>query len=657
MKIPKKTPAFLIVFYLLICFTPQVMGQEPDLEHLFDSETDKNENSILEYLLYVQEHPFDLNKVSYDELQTIPWITPLHAQLIINYRERHKGFSEVEELNRIGEIQPIFESIKFFFTVRRKPEKRFSVSGRHRFILKKQKSRGYQEGIYEGDRSKVYNRIRGSVSDMFSFGLLTEKDPGEKQYNDLATGYGQVYLSRFKSTLYFGNFLVEGGQGLVFWGPYQLNKGNNPVAVVKKQGRGILPYTSVDENNSFSGVGLKTVFGAVECAGFYSYTCPDANVQNDSIYTLQKSGYHRYGNEIKNKDSIREKVTGGYVKWQRPGFHLGTHWQSDVFSDPFSRQTATSRMNGKGNIVGGVDYGLTAGQLHFYGEAAKSRNSGINYAQGALWNLNSIDLILSLRKYRNDFVNIHGRGFGENEDLTNEQAVYFGWRWRVQPATTTAFYFDLFRHPVYEQNFRKPVNGWELMGNVEHRFFRGLSVFLRLRIKSTQLFQNTYDRYGNKNKKLFNKDKSSIRAQIDYQVKRQLRFRTRFEYSWLSWNKYHIKSSLIDSSAVLFYQDISYKFQKGFSIRLRMTLYDAPISDLRFYVYENDLPGVLRLKVLNHRGSRIYLLTGYKWKKHLNINVKYEHTFYDNKNSIGSGYDLIYGDHDNMLSVQLDWNR
>ena len=194
------------------------------------------------------------------------------------------------------------------------------------------------------------------------------------------------------------------------------------------------------------------------------------------------------------------------------------------------------------------------------------------------------------------------------------------------------------------------------MANVEHRFFRRLAVFLRLRIRSTQQFQNTYDAFGNKNKKLFNKEKSSVRAQIDYRVKSQLGFRARFEYSWLTWDRYNIKSDLIDSSAVLLYQDVFYKY-KSCSFRLRMTFFDAPINDLSFYVYENDLPGVLRLKMLNHRGSRIYLLTGYRWKKHLNINFKYEHTFYDNKNSVGSGYDMIRGDHDNMLSVQLDWNR
>ncbi len=194
------------------------------------------------------------------------------------------------------------------------------------------------------------------------------------------------------------------------------------------------------------------------------------------------------------------------------------------------------------------------------------------------------------------------------------------------------------------------------MGNVEHRFFKELSVFLRLRIRNTQLFQNIYDLYGNKNKKLFNREKSSIRAQIDYQFKSRLGFRTRFEYSWLTWNNYNIKSSFVDSSAVLLYHDIFYKFKKRFSIRLRLTFFDAPINDLNFYLYENDLPGVLRLKMLNHRGSRVYLLSGYRWEKHFNTTVKYEHTFYDNINTIGSGYDMINSDHDNMLSIQFDWN-
>ncbi len=657
MKHSTKFPFLFIGVYFFIFMITQSWGQD-FVEELFDNEIESEENSeILEHLLYLQEHPLDLNKANSDELQTIPWITPLSAKAILNYRAEHNGFTEIVELNKIKEIQLSFDIIKNFLTVQKEPKKQFSFSGRHRLLIRRQKSRGYEEGIYEGDRSKVYNRVRGSLTDNFRFGLLIEKDPGEKHYNDLTTGYGQIYLSRLKSTIYLGNYLVESGQGLVFWGPYQLNRGNNPVVAVKKRARGILPYTSVDENVSFSGAGFKTVLGDVECGGFYSLSSPDANVENDSIRSLQNTGYHRYGNELKNKDRIKENVMGGYVNWQKSNVYIGTQWQKDLFSCPFARQTTGRALNGKGNVVGGMDYGLTAGEIHFFGEAAKSRYSAFNYIQGILWNLDDIDLILSLRKYQNNFVNFHGRGFGENEDLTNEEAVCFGWKWRLQTSTSTAFYFDLYRHPVYNQEFIKPVNGWELMGNVEHRVFKELTVFLRIRIRNTQIFQNTFDSYGNRIKKLFNREKSSFRAQIDYRLKDKLGFRTRFEYAWLTWNNYHIKSSLVDSSAALLYHDIYFNFKKTCSVRLRLTFFDAPLTDLSFYLYENDLPGVLRLKMLNHRGSRIYLIAGYKWKKHFKTTMKYEHTFYDNMNSIGSGYDLINSDHDNMLSVQFDWNR
>jgi len=653
----KKIVTLLICIQFLTFFSGQIWGQDFDLEKLLENEIDLEDNSvILDYLLYLQQHPFDLNKVKLVELTTIPWITPLYAKLIIEYRDTHKGFSSVDELNAIKELQPYVEILKPFFTVEKESEKRFFLTGRHRVILKKQKSTGYERKIYKGNRLKIYNRVEGAAPGDIRFGLLTEKDPGEKAYNDLTTGYGQIHLSRMQSTIYIGNYLVESGQGMVFWGPYQLNKGNDPVVVVKKRSRGILPYKSVDENVYFSGIGIKTIYKSIECAGFYSFSLIDARVENDSVLTLQKTGYHRYGNEIKNKDSIYEKVLGCYVKWQMKSLNLGTHWQSSQHSKPFSQSTSNSYFTKGGNVVGGMDYNITTGLMHFFGEVAKSRYSGINYLQGFLVNLNEFDLIVSLRKYQNDFVNFHGRAFGENYALTNEEAVYFGWKWRVQPSTTLAFYFDLFRHPVYSQATKKPLNGWELMGNMEHRFFKELSVFLRLRIRTTQLFKNTYDLYGNKLKKLLNREKSSIRAQIDYQVKRQLGFRTRFEYSWLDWNDYNTQSSFMDSSAVLFYHDIHYQFNQKFSVRLRWTFFDSPISDLNFYQYENDLPGVLRLKMLNHRGSRFYVISGYRWKNHFNTTLKYEHTFYDNNNIISSGYDTIYSDHENMLSIQFDWN-
>ncbi|NOY59332.1 MAG: hypothetical protein GXO75_10465, partial [Calditrichaeota bacterium] len=92
------------------------------------------------------------------------------------------------------------------------------------------------------------------------------------------------------------------------------------------------------------------------------------------------------------------------------------------------------------------------------------------------------------------------------------------------------------------------------------------------------------------------------------------------------------------------------------SIRTRWCYFDAPLYDLRFYVYENDLPGVMRLKLLYKRGIRSYLILSWHISTYFSFSAKLERTSYDNRFSIGSGNDFIPGNHEHAFSCQLDWH-
>ncbi|MBK8827795.1 MAG: hypothetical protein IPO26_14075 [Saprospiraceae bacterium] len=177
-----------------------------------------------------------------------------------------------------------------------------------------------------GDPNHLYVRYRYEYGQSFKTGFTMEKDPGEKLFGD-GSKYGFDFYSFFAyakdinktfSIVSLGDFAVSMGQGLILHNDFGTGK-SSFVMNVKKAGRSLRPYSSVNEVNFFRGGG--TVINVTKKHsdhGFASYKPIDATVDRDTIEnsdfdsfgSIRFDGYHRTTSEIANKNTIHQSNVG-----------------------------------------------------------------------------------------------------------------------------------------------------------------------------------------------------------------------------------------------------------------------------------------------------------------------------------------------------------
>lgn len=88
------------------------------------------------------------------------------------------------------------------------------------------------------------------------------------------------------------------------------------------------------------------------------------------------------------------------------------------------------------------------------------------------------------------------------------------------------------------------------------------------------------------------------------------------------------------------------------SIIGRYAIFDTQDYDNRQYVYERDVWLAYSMPAYADTGVRSYLLAKYSFSKRFAVWIRYGHTRYTNRDSIGSGADAISGKEKNDVRVQ-----
>lgn len=649
----------------LLIFIPlfNVSAQEIDLEELLESEEEgEDQSDLVEYLHFLVQNPLDLNTVSSQELQTIPWIKPTLARRIIAYRTKHSSFSDTKELLRVkGMDEDTYNIIRHFLCVyKQKAPTRIHFASRHRLSTRIEDPYGYQQKIYAGSKEKHYNRAVIGINDFADAGLLLEKDAGENRFDDLTLNYIKLQIHALNTEILVGNYKFEAGQGLVFWGPYGFGKSNNAVAPVKKRSRGLREYLSVDENAGFKGAAVSTQFRWLNITGLYSRTLLDATLSDEGkITSIYSSGYHRTESEQSKKDAALETLYGCRASFNIVKSRFGVTVQDAQYDPGFEPATPNKWMSWQDthNRVAGADFNVVVGRTNIFGELAQSKSGGRALYSGMIVDYGSFDLALSVRRYDHNYTSPHSFAFGErNGRGQNEHGYYFGVRGKILPATRVSFYFDQFKSPYPTTRNPMPAHGWDSVCYLEQKLARKLSLSAKIRVKNKEQAYSLEDEYGRNETKLVFQRRITARTQLLCTLVKNLILRSRIEKVWLQWDDLDARINVQPpSQGVLLYQDVRLELSKRIRLNWRLAFFDTDNYDARLYQYEAAMPGMWSSRMLYGKGTRWYILARINLIHWLKVHAKYSSTIYDDRDSIGSGLEKIESATDRRFDLQLDW--
>lgn len=593
----------------------------------------------------------------------IPGITAILAHRIVKHRALHR-FTSLEELLEIdGLTQELFSFIHQFIKVEKAEDHMISsVSLRSRTSTEIEERKGFRDGSYPGSPMKAYNRFWFSLGDAANSSLKTisaceggaviEKDPGEPSLTSFSTGYIKLLFPSLATNLIVGDYAIEVAEGLIFWRSYAFAKGSDVIAPTRKNGGGIRPYLSSDENWFLRGIGMSTSVGDVRIQLIYSNKPLNANVDSlGRVTSFDQSGLFRTESELHRKNATKETLVGfRAVTYLYHNLKVGGTAYRAWFTNPLQLGVTKNDVT-KDISTQGIDVSYTNGSIDIFSECALDRKKAVAMLGGVNFEpTQEITLSLVTRKYPSSFQSLHGFVFGETSGCPeNETGVYSGAKVQCTPWLTLSSYYDVFIHPSPRSTIPVPSHGDDFLFLIESQVTRKLEIEFRLKQKNTPSILDDLDSFDRIVQALRAREQTNYRFVIDYSSSKSVSTSSRGEWLEVCYDGIPNRER-----GILFSQSIQWKVWKRFSVYSHISIFHTDSYDSRLYEYENDLPGAFSSPALFGRGIRWYIVVWYQWLSHFLISAKYSQTVKEGVTSIGSGLDEIQGDTESRLSLQLD---
>lgn len=669
----------LYVMSFILLGTETVVSAQEDVavELLLEANdvvrSDDQYEDLLAVLQRLRVSPLNLNTADFDSLKLLFFLSDSQIDNILAFRKKYGVFLSPDELLlvpgigkrdltnvrqflytgkvqfgqrlkavRSGTVQELITRGKINFP-RQEGYKRYSPGDfkTEEQYLRKMKSR------FQGIPLGTLIRYKAQVYEHLQMGLTLENDPGEAYFTryqktgfDFCSVYAAVSTERWMRRLILGDYRLQWGQGLVAWSGFA--SGKSAVALGnEKSARGIVPYSSTDENNFLRGMALSLQPAPnLNTEVFFSGKRTDGNIldkdrlsEEDMLTaSLYQSGYHRNMNECDKKHTLKEWTTGASVSWNTSYFKAGLHALYYHFKPGMEvGDKIYQRYNddGQNRLLTGIDYKTGFRSLYLFGETAWSEKGEVATLNGIRYSGSSrVALCLLYRRYAKGYVSHYAGGFGEYSNTSNEEGIYLGMDLNLIKKLKINVYYDHFRFFSARYNSSMPASGDEILVNIsyenpllEHTF--------RLKYE-----EKPEDWKGETNATAWRK-KLELRYQLGIKCNKSVELRTRLD--WMHYAKADKREN-----GYLIYQDLIYGKPKGnFKMQVRLSYFNTDSYNTRIYSYEHNVLYGYSFPAYYDRGMRTYLNVNWKPAVWLTLYFKSGWSYYPDRETLGSSVTAI----------------
>ncbi|HSV87687.1 MAG TPA: helix-hairpin-helix domain-containing protein [Bacteroidales bacterium] len=666
--------------------------EPPETEEIFqqrietlaeEAETDLDYTELLENLAVFERNPVNLNFASAEELRQLFFLNEIQITNLLYHISKFGRLISLYELQSVeGFDLETIRRIEPYVTVNEELFRRHIRlgnvlrEGQHQLFLRYQQLMEEQQGFspitpeellanpnarYLGSPLRLFSRYRFTYYNNISLGFTAEKDPGEEfmrgsQPNGFDFYSGHIFvrdIGRLRAAA-VGDFQVQFGQGLTLWSGLAFGKSAEAINI-KKNGLGLRPYTSVDENNFMRGAGVSLSFGPFTVTGFYSSKKRDANVvESDTLSgeqlvfsSLQQTGLHRTPRELEDKNSVNQSIYGGNIALKSNNLSLGLVAYRMELGGEFTRGLSIYNQfdfNRSTNTNIGFYYNYGIRNFNFFGEIARSENGGYALLNGIMMSLDPrLSLSLLHRKFSKDYQSLLSMAFGESTRVANEEGLYLGLSARLSQQWNISAYADHFSFPWMRYRTYLPSKGYEYLVQVNYRPKRGTEMYLRYRIKNKPLNTSNPEMIVH----LDDVVRQNVRFHVNFPISPSFTLRNRIEFVDFRFGENK-------ETGYMVYQDVFFRnLSSPLAITLRYALFDTDGYDSRIYVFENDVLYAFSFPFYSDKGSRAYLLVRYSINRNIDFYARFAQTWFSNRNSTGSGMDIIDGNTRTELKAQI----
>ncbi len=631
-----------------------------DLEALAEENENKDWSDELEALSYRLQNPLNLNEATRSQLEEFPFLTDVQRENLQAYIYLHGPMQTLSELQLVEamNLHTIRLLTPFVCVLPLTDEQRFLplknlLKYSHSELLARLDIPFYTRAGYRRNYlgTPFYHSLRYGIrcEDYLKAGITAEKDAGEPMWA-LHNGkgydsYGFHFLLRNAGrlkTLAMGNYRLGFGKGLVFGDAFRTGK-TYSLSGMQEQ-KGIRPHASTDEYEYFCGAALQVeATSRLLFSTFYSRRLFDGALRNDTLLSISKTGLHRTHSEAKRRHAATVQLVGGRVDYNLNALQLGLTGAYYAFDHPyFPVTTGYSRYSIHGSRFHnvGIDYKFRFKRFSFSGEAA-TNIGGYALLNQLTYNFSIGSLLLIQRLYTHRYNALFARSFSEGSVTQNENGWYVACEvfpvkgWRLFASA------DFFSFPWWKYRISKPSSGMDVMWQAVYTPQQNNSISISHRYKQ--------------------KERDLAGRRLHTTSVRHHRFRFRWTYTpvegfdlrtTFDYNRFH-QHGQSPASGYCCTQSCTYRFSFPLKLSLQGTYFHTDDYDSRIYIPEQGLLYTFHTPFCYGKGFRFTTSCRYDWNAALTLLLKLGHTYYRDRETIGSGNDLIPGNSKTDLQMQV----